>query len=210
MKWMFVPGLHCEASIFEGVPRGEPDLDPIFLDWPWPERLDSMDQAAGWLLEQIETHEPMGLTGHSLGGVLSLYLHVHHGVDLPLVILDAFFQEPHPFFRNHTWEATEELESRVQEMLVRGRARFPRLRAAAMSFEPTDSWRAAVAAAPAAFVYGGRSGEHDAGTLASMAGLPEPHPRVQVIEGTSHFLMMERPEPLYAAHRRARRSLQGG
>ncbi len=205
MKWIFLPGLHCRADIFEGVSQHLPHLHPIFLDWPWPEQLCDTPQAAQWLAEQVSLHQPQGITGHSMGGVAALYLYGYrrHTPALPVIIVDTFLQDPHPFFRNHLWEPTPELEHRIQEMLCAERERFPQLRQAAMRFGPPADWRERVCTTHAQFIYGGRSGEHSDAKIGELAGLPPDDPRVQVIPGTSHFLMLEQPALFYTAHTRA-------
>lgn len=211
MKWMFVPGLNCRPEIFEDAARYWSDAQVIVLEWPWPERSRSMEDVAGWLIEQIELHAPDGITGHSLGGVAALYLHAYcpEAPRLPSVIVDTFLMTPHPFFRNHVWDEGSEVARRVREMLDAERPRFPELRDAVMSFGPPDDWRDLARRADAQFIYGGRSGEYDPATLGELAGLDHDDPRVQVVPETSHFLMLERPELFYAAHAEAVSRLLG-
>lgn len=199
---MFVPGLACRRDIFERAQTYLPDIDPVVLEWPWPEELETIDDAASWLSEQIEAHEARGLVGHSLGGFVAMHLfgHLGHQPSIPLIIADTFMVDPHPFFRNHLWDPDAALQGRVVEMLEAERPRFPRLRAAAMGHVETDAWREAAVGTGAGFIYGGRGGDYSAAEIARLAGLPAGATNpVRVIDRTSHFLMLEAPAAFYGA-----------
>ena len=195
MKGLFVPGLYCRSEIWEAAPAGLPGVEVAALDWPWPERLDSLDACAAWLAGEIECHGANFVVGHSFGGIVALHL----GPPLPLVIVDTFLVTPHPFFRNHVWEPTTALGVRIAAMLADERPRFPVLGVVASADDPPE-WRDRVLRQGARFVYGGRSGEHPATALGELAGVPAGHD-VRVVPRSSHFLMLERPEPFYATLR---------
>jgi pimeloyl-ACP methyl ester carboxylesterase len=197
---MFVPGLCCRADIWEAAGALLPGVDVVALDWPWPERLGSYDEGAAWLDEAIGAHRPDFVVGHSFGGVLLLHLcsQMQRRPDWHLVIVDTFLVTPHPFFRNHVWQAAPALRERVATMLSEERTRFPILREIASSDEPPE-WRDRVLATRATYIYGGRSGEHSSTSLGELAGVPPcAGHEVRAVPRTSHFPMLERPEEFYA------------
>lgn len=200
MKWLFLPGLACRSEIWEEAAARLPAVEPVLLDWPWPEELATVHAAAEWLGQRIDEHDPVGIVGHSLGGFVALHLFgaLQRRPQLRLVIVDTFLAEPDPVFRNHVWAGPAALERRVASMLDQERPRFPILRAAAMGFTETDAWVAQATGTGAAFVYGGRGGDHSDVELARLAGLPDAADNaVHVVPRTSHFLMWEQPEPFY-------------
>ncbi len=199
-RMLFVPGLCCRAEIWEHAHALLPGIRCVALEWPWPERVRSYDDGAAWLADAIDAHAPDAVIAHSFGGVIALHLRASL-VAAPawrLVVVDTFLVEPHPFFRNHVWGEAPELRARIAAMLEAERPRFPLLREVAMADDP-PGWRERVLGAGASFVYGGRSNEHGAATLGAMAGVPAGAGHdVRVIEGASHFPMLERPEAFYA------------
>lgn len=203
MKGLFVPGLFCRSDIWEEAGALLPGVEVVALDWPWPERIRSYEDGAAWLAGEIRAHRPQFVVGHSFGGVLALHL----GSQLPsppewaLVIVDTFLVTPHPFFRNHVWQSADALRERIATMLAEQRPRFPVLREVASAEDPPH-WRDRVLAVPAAYIYGGRSDEHSPASLGEMAGVPPSAGHdVRVVPGTSHFLMLERPDDFYTTLR---------
>ena len=200
MKGLFVPGLCCRSDIWEHAPARLPGIDIIAVDWPWPERLHDYDDAAAWLAGEIDIHRPQFVVGHSFGGVVAL--HRRGRMTAPpewrVVIVDTFLVEPHPFFRNHVWGPAPALRERVATMLDEERSRFPILREVASAEDPPE-WRERALAIGAAYIYGGRSGEHAPESLGEMAGVPAGAGHdVRAVPGASHFPMLERPDVFYA------------
>lgn len=203
MKALFLPGLHCRAEIWEGAPAALPGVGVVALDWPWPERLRSHDDAADWLDGEIARQGAAVVVAHSFGGIVALHLRARAQTEPEwrLVVVDSFLVTPHAFFRNHVWRPAPELRARVAAMLAEERPRFPMLSEVASAEDP-PGWRERVLAKRASFVYGARSGEHDAATLGEMAGVPpSTGHEVRAIANASHFLMLEQPDAFYAAVR---------
>jgi len=202
VKGLFVPGLCCRSEIWNGATALLPGVDVVALDWPWPERLRSYDDAADWLAGEIRVHRPQFVVGHSLGGVVALHLcGGQPSTGWALVVVDAFLVTPHPFFRNHVWLPAPELRHRVATMLAEERARYPILREVAAADDP-PGWSDRLLAARATFIYGGRSGEHAPAALGALAGVPAGEGRdVRVVPDAAHFPMLERPEDFYATLR---------
>lgn len=203
MKGLFVPGLCCRSDIWEEAAARLPGVDIVALDWPWPEQLRSCDDGATWLQEEIRAHRPRFVVGHSFGGAVALHLwsRTQPPPESVLVIVDTFLVTPHPFFRNHVWQPAPALRERVAAMLSEERPRFPVLREVASAEDP-PGWRERVLAAPATYIYGGRSGEHAAAALGELAGVPAGAGHdVRVVPEASHFPMLERPEEFYATLR---------
>jgi len=198
-KALFVPGLCCRSDIWEGAREFLPGIDPVALDWPWPERIASYEDAAEWLAGEIQAHRPRFVVGHSLGGIIALHLRGEQPgrTDWKPIVVDSFLVEPHEFFRNHVWQPKPELRERIAAMLEEERPRFPVLREVAMRDLPAG-WIERALAEPASFVFGGRSGEHSAEVLAQMAGIPAGGSHdIRMLPRTSHFLMLEEPELFY-------------
>ena len=83
-------------------------------------------------------------------------------------------------------------------MLDGERSRFPILREVASAEDPPE-WRERALAIGAAYIYGGRSGEHAPESLGEMAGVPAGAGHdVRAVPGASHFPMLERPDVFYA------------
>lgn len=203
MKGLFVPGLCCRSDIWDEASTHLPGVYVVALDWPWPERLRSYDDGAAWLAGEIRAHRPDFVVGHSFGGVLALHLcsQLQPQPEWRLVIVDTFLVTPHPFFRNHVWQPVPALRERVATMMSEERPRFPILREVASADDPPE-WRERALATRAAYIYGGRSGEHSPASLGELAGVPESAGHdVRSVEGTSHFLMLERPEEFYTTLR---------
>lgn len=203
MKALFIPGLCCRSEIWERAAACLPGVDVVALDWPWPERIRSYDEAADWLGGEIRRHDPQLVVGHSFGGVIALHLAARAGSrpDWSLVVVDAFLVTPHPFFRNHVWLPAPELRERIARMIADERPRFPILREVATAEDPAG-WRERVLSRPARYLFGGRSGERDAATLGEWAGVPAAAGHeVRVIPETAHFPMLERPDVFYATLR---------
>ena len=200
MKGLFVPGMCCRSGIWDGAGALLPEVDVVTLDWPWPERLHSYDDGAAWLADEIRAHRPQFVGGHSLGGVLALHLcsRLRARPEWALVVVDTFLVTPDPVFRNHVWLPLPELRERIATMLAEERARFPILRELAAAEDPPQ-WRDQLLGAPAAYVYGGRSGERPPASLGELAGVPASSGHD--VPRTSHFPMLERPGAFYATLR---------
>lgn len=203
VKVLFVPGLCCRSEIWEEAAAHLPGVDIVALDWPWPERLRSYDDGAAWLGEEVLTHRPQFVVGHSFGGVLALHLcsWQEPQPEWALVVVDAFLVTPHPFFRNHVWQEAPALRERISAMLSEERLRFPVLREVASGEDP-PGWRDRALASRATYIYGGRSGEYSPALLGELAGVPAGAGHdVRAVPGTSHFPMLEQPEEFYATLR---------
>jgi len=200
VKALFVPGLCCRSDIWEGARTHLPQIEPVALDWPWPERIESYEDGAAWLAEEIRTHRPRFVVGHSLGGIIALHLRggLRERREWGLVVVESFPTGPHPFFRNHVWQPMPALRERIASMLAEERPRFSVLRMVATKEEPAG-WRERVLAEPVKFIYGARSGEHSVESLGEMAGIPPGSGHeVRVVAETSHFPMLEEPSRFYA------------
>jgi pimeloyl-ACP methyl ester carboxylesterase len=70
------------------------------------------------------------------------------------------------------------------------------------SADDPPGWRDRALAVGAAFMYGGRSGEHPPASLGEMAGVPAGAGHdVRAVAGASHFPMLEQAEAFYATLR---------
>jgi pimeloyl-ACP methyl ester carboxylesterase len=200
---VFVPGLCCRPDIWEGAHALLPGVDVVALEWPWPERLRSLDDGAAWLAGEIREHDPDFVVAHSFAGVLALHLcgQLPQPPGWDLVIVETFLVAPHPFFRNHVWQPPPGLAERIATMLAEERLRFPVLREIALA-EESAQWRERSVAVDASYIYGGRSGEYTAASLGELAGIPARAGRdIRLVRAASHFPMLERPEEFYAALR---------
>ena len=196
---MFVPGLCCRSGIWDQAGAHLPGVDVVALDWPWPERLRSYDDGAAWLADEIHAHRPQFVVGHSLGGAIALHLcsRTRPRREWSLAVVETFLVTPNAFFRNHVWQPAPALRERIAAMLSEERTRFPILREVAVREEPPQ-WRERALAVRAAYIYGGRSGEHPPASLGELAGVPTSAGHdVRAVPGTSHFPMLERPEEFY-------------
>ena len=209
---IFVPGLCCRADIWEHAKGMLPEFDAITLEWPWPEQIHDYNEGANWLKAQIEQYRPEFVVAHSFGGIIALH---HRSTllqepDWSLVVVEAFLVTPDPFFRNHVWLPSPELETRVKGMLAVEKERFPILRQVATADDPPE-WRTQVLSVRASYIYGGRSGEYSADEISELAGIPKNsgHP-VSIVNQASHFLMLEQPASFYLAIRESLSGQTGG